>query len=148
MKSLLVAFWLAVAAPTALLLSGCPASNPVREAESFEQKSFALYGSYVIFQSKAAELKQDSTTPEKVKTALSAADAAAYPLAESLIDAALTIGDIRDRLNACPTMPEPDPQCVPTNEQKLANAIANLSTIYFEAQPRLLALIAAVKEAK
>lgn len=147
MKSLLVAFWLAVAIPTVTVLSGCSVS-PVKQAETFEQKAFALYGSYVIFQGKASELVQDSATPENAKQALRDADRVAYPLAESLVDAAIEVGAIREILNACPAQPEPDPKCVPTNEQKLANAISNLSMIYFQAQPRLLALVAVVKEAK
>lgn len=130
-----------------MILFGCTA-NPVKEAESFEQKSFALYGSYVIFQSKAAELSQDSATPANVRDALKSADAVAYPVAEALVDAAIEVGAIRDTLNACPTLPEPDPACVPTNELRLANAVTNLSSIYFSAQPKLLALVAAVKEAK
>lgn len=140
-------FLVLLVALAAMALNACKTS-PVAQAETFEQKTYALYGTYVIFQGKAAELVQDSTTPPKVKEALSAADKVAYPVAEALVDAAITVGDIRDTLNACPTLPEPDPNCVPTNEQKLANAITNLSTIYFSAQPKLLALVAAVKEAK
>lgn len=124
------------------------AANPVAQAETFQQKAYALYGSYVIFQGKAAELVQDSATPGKVKTALSAADSVAYPVAEALVDAAIEVGAIREVLNACPTLPEPDPACVPTNELRLTNAVTNLSSIYFSAQPKLLALVAAVKEAK
>ena len=131
----------------AISLSSCT-SNPVKEAESFEQKSFALYGTYVIFQSKAAELAQESTTPANVRDALKAADSVAYPVAEALVDAAIEVGAIRAVLNACPTLPEPDPTCVPTNELRLTNAVTNLSSIYFSAQPKLLALVAAVKEAK
>lgn len=146
-RPLMLAFLLAAAVTTVLWVPGC-ASSPVAQAETFEQKSFALYGTYVIFQSKAAELKQDSATPDKVKQTLAAADAAAYPVAEALVDAAIEVGNIRDTLNACPTLPEPQPDCVPTNEQKLTNAIAHLSSIYFSAQPILLQLVAAVKEAK
>lgn len=146
-RPLMIAFLLAVAVPVSLVLPACT-SSPVKEAETFEQKAFALYGTYVIFQAKAAEMTQDSTTPEKVKQALRDADKAAYPVAEALVDAAIEIGSIRDTLNQCPLQPEPDPQCVPTNEQRLANAITNLSSIYFSAQPKLLAVVAAVKESK
>lgn len=143
----MLALLLATSVMVVLSLPGCKTS-PVAQAETFEQKSFALYGTYVIFQSKAAELKQDSATPDKVKQALSAADAAAYPVAEALVDAAIEVGDIRDTLERCPTLPEPQPDCVPTNELRLANALTNLSSIYFSAQPVLLQLVTAVKEAK
>lgn len=148
MKSLMRSFGVVALLAVASVLAGCPASNPVKVAQSYEQKSFALYGSYVIYQGKAAELKQDSAVPDKVKEALSAADRVAYPVSEKLIDAVLDVGHIRDLLDQCPALPEPDPACVPTNEQRLANALVNLSTIYFTAQPALLGLINAVKEAK
>lgn len=130
-----------------IVLQACTA-NPVREAETFEQKAFALYGTYVIFQGKASELVQDSAVPDNVKRVLRDADAAAYPVAESLVEAATTVGDIREALNQCPNLPEPSPLCVPTNEQRLVNAVNNLSTIYFQAQPVLLRVVAAVKGAK
>lgn len=123
--------------------------NPVREAETYEQKAFALYGTYVIFQGKAAELVQSPTVSEPVKKALRDADRVAYPAAETLVDAATTVADIREIIDTCRTLeaPETNPACTPTNEQRLANAITNLSTIYFKAQPIVLKLVATVKEA-
>jgi hypothetical protein len=131
----------------ALLLGGCTA-NPVKEAESFEQKAYALYGVYVISQGKAAALFQDPAVPEKAKLVLKVANDRSYPVAVSLVDAAEEVGEIRTVLDQCSTAVEPDPVCVPTNEQRLTNAINNLSTIYFRAQPVLLGLVAAVKGAK
>src|SRR5688572_30912715 len=125
------------------VLTACTA-NPVREANTFEQKAYALYGTYVIFQGKAAELVQDSAVSEKVKQVLRDADKASYPMAEGLVDAAMEVSRIREILNQCPMQPEPDPACVPTNEQRLANATLNLSSIYFGAQPILLNLVAVV----
>lgn len=129
-----------------VVLSACDV-NPVKQAETFEQKAFALYGTYVVFQEKAAELVQDSTTPERLKQGLRDADKAAYPVAEELVDAAATVGDIRDIIEDCKdlTMPETNPACTPSNERRLANAITNLSTIYFKAQPVILNLVATVK---
>lgn len=144
----IVSFAVAVlAAP--MLLTGCPI-NPVRQAETFEQKAFALYGTYVIFQGKAAELVQDPVTSERVKQGLRDADKAAYPVAESLVDAAITVNDIREIIEDCKdlTMPEANPSCTPSNERRLENAITNLGTIYFTAQPIILNLAATVKGAK
>lgn len=148
MKAHLRAWGVMLAAVSiAALLSACPpAINPVVTAQTADQKAYALYGTYVIAQGKAAELVQESTVPDKVKDTLRAADKAAYPVAESLVDAANLASDIRDKLDKCPT--DPDPNCKATNEQKLANALTNLSSIYFSAQPVLLNLINAVKEAK
>lgn len=133
----------------ALLVIACGA-NPVKQAETFEQKAFALYGTYVIFQGKAAELVQDAATPERVKQGLRDADKVAYPVAESLVDAAVTVGEIRDIINMCDDLeiPEANPACTETNERRLANAITNLSMIYFKAQPVILNLAATVKGAK
>lgn len=133
----------------AVLIAAC-GLNPVKQAETFEQKSFALYGTYVIFQGKAAELVQDTATPERVKQGLRDADKVAYPVAESLVDAATTVGDIRDIIDMCKELeaPEANPACTPSNEQRLANAVNNLSTIYFRAQPIILNLVATVKGTK
>lgn len=138
MKSLIIAFWVAVAAPAFLTLAGCgTVTAPVKQAETVEQKAYALYGTYVIFQEKAAELVQDSTTPENVKQALREADRVAYPLAESLVEASLEVEAIRQQI-----------ETGLTTEEKLTLAISNLSTIYFSAAPKLLAVVAAVKGAK
>lgn len=125
-------------------------SNPVKQAETFEQKAFALYGTYVIFQGKAAELVQDPASPDRVKQSLRDADKVAYPVAESLVEAAVAASDIRDTIDTCKTSKEPEanPACAPDNEQRLTNAITNLSTIYFRAQPVILNLVATVKGTK
>jgi hypothetical protein len=65
-RPLMLAFLLAISVPTTLLLPGC-VNSPVQQAETPEQKAYALYGTYVIFQEKAAELVQDSSTSESVK---------------------------------------------------------------------------------
>jgi hypothetical protein len=146
-RPLMLAFLLAVSVPLTLILSGCTV-NPVKEAETFEQKSYALYGVYVIAQGKAAALFQDPAVPEKTKLILKLANDRSYPVATTLVDAAEEVGEIRTVLNRCSEDPIPDPTCVPTNEQRLANAINNLSAIYFKAQPVLLGLVSTVKGAK
>jgi hypothetical protein len=131
----------------ALLIAACT-PNPVKEAETFEQKAYALYGTYVIFQGKAAELVQDAAVSDRIKMALREADRVSYPVAEGLVDAAGEVSAIKDLLEQCGEAIESDPICVPTNERRLANAITNLSAIYFNAQPVLLNLVATVKEVK
>lgn len=130
-----------------VVLTACTA-NPVSEANTFEQKSYALYGVYVIAQGQAAALTKEASVPENVKQGLRDADKVSYPVAEGLVGAAIEVTTIRDIIDACPTLPEPDPQCVPTNELRLANAVLNLSTIYFKAQPVLLNLVETVKGAR
>jgi hypothetical protein len=135
-RPLMLAFLLAIAVPTTFLLPGC-ANSPVKQAETVEQKAYALYGTYVIFQEKAAELVRDSTTPENVKQSLRDADRIAYPVAESLVDAVIEVEAIRQQVSTGMT-----------SEEKLTIAISNLSTIYFSAAPKLLAVVAAVKGVK
>lgn len=124
--------------------------NPVKQADTFEQKAYALYGTYVIFQGKAAELVDDATVPERVKQGLRDADKKAYPVAESLVDAAIAVGDIRTIIEDCESLqaPELNPACTPSNERRLQNAITNLGAIYFQAQPIILDVVTAVKGAK
>lgn len=136
-RPLMLVFLLAIALPVALLLPGCGITAPVKQAETVEQKAYALYGTYVIFQVKAAELVQDPATPENVKQDLRDADKAAYPLAESLVDASLEVEAIRQQI-----------AIGLTTEARLTIAISNLSTIYFSAAPKLLAVVAAVKGEK
>lgn len=136
-KAVFLAFLLAIAIPVTLMLPGCGTTSAVKQAETPEQKAYALYGTYVIFQEKAAELVQDSTTPEDVKRALREADRIAYPVAESLVDAVLEVEAIRQQVSTGMT-----------SEEKLTIAISNLSTIYFSAAPKLLAVVAAVRGVK
>lgn len=140
--------WLAgVATAVLFTLQGC-AANPVAEAETVEQKAYALYGVYVIAQGKAAALFKDPAVPEKVKAALKMANDTSYPVSVSLVDATQEVGEIRAILNRCPESPVPDDACVPTNQVRLQNAINNLSAIYFRAQPVLLNMVVTVKGAK
>lgn len=120
----------------AALVAGCGLS-PLKQAETPEQKAYALYGTYVIFQEKAAELVQDSTTPDNVKQALREADRVAYPVAESLVEAVLEVEAIRQQVASGVT-----------SEERLTIAISNLSNIYFSAAPKLLEVVSAVKGAK
>jgi hypothetical protein len=136
-RPLMLAFLLAIAVPVTLALPGCGTTSAVKQAETPEQKAYALYGTYVIFQEKAAELVQDTATPESVKQDLREADKVAYPVAESLVDAVLEVEAIRQQISTGLT-----------TEEKLTIAIQNLSTIYFTAAPKLLAVVAAVKGAK
>lgn len=136
--------FLAILALAAFAFFGC-AQNPLVQAQTLPQKAWALYGEYTIFQGKAAELVVDSATPYEVRQALSKADAVAYPLAEELANDAAVVEDLQGLLNACQAGPEP---CKPDDRQRLENAVANLSAIYFRAQPVLLQLVAVVKGAK
>jgi hypothetical protein len=119
-----------------LMASGCASLNPVRAAQSSEQKAYALYGEFVVFEEQAAVLYQSSTASAKVKTALRAADAVAKPLADKLLDAAQSVLAIKLELDAGTT-----------TKDKLLIALQNLDRYITEAGPKIKALGSAFKEA-
>jgi len=82
----IVAAFSATATLTAAWLPGC-ASSPLATAQTPEQKAFAVYGSFVIYEEQAARLATDPSTPGPVRQALSAADARAKPSADALLKA-------------------------------------------------------------
>lgn len=106
------------------LLSACGTTNPLRAAETDEQKAFAGYGTFVIYEEGAAKLFQDPSTPDAVKTGLTQADAITKPAADNLLDAAIQITGIKVLLK------EGD-----TTEDKLNIASANLQRWLEEAIP-------------
>lgn len=133
---LLMLFVISVGISSTPMLNGC-ASNPTTIAKTLDQKAYATYGQFVIFEEKAAALSKDPAVPASVKEALSKADAAAYPLATSLNDAVLEVDAIRDQLAAGTT-----------TKEKLDLAVLNLNSIYLTAKPSILALVDAVKGVK
>lgn len=148
----MIKYWIKISSALTLslvfFLTVACSNSPVKEADTFEQKSYALYGTYVIYQGKAAQLKQDRSVPDRAKRVLSAADAIAYPVSLALLDAALVVTDVRELLEECQSLPTPAEKCQNTSEEKLNLALVNLSTIYFEAKPKLLAVKTAFDSAK
>lgn len=119
-----------------VMSAGCAALNPVSKANTLEQKAYALYGSFVVFEEQAAVLVQKPGTSVSVKTALANADALAKPLAERLIDAAQSVLAIRLEIEAGASI-----------QDKLVIALDNLDRYIAEAGPKIKALGQALKEA-
>lgn len=71
----------------AVALAGCQSANPIAAAETNEQRAYAAYGTFVIFQEKAADLAEDPNIPNGAKLRIIAAEERAKPIAESLLDA-------------------------------------------------------------
>lgn len=122
----------------AMAIIGCT-SNPVTEAQTLEQKGYASYGVYVIYQGKAAALYKEPTTPDRVKRVLQQADALAYPVSLTLLEALDLVGDLRALVTQCEAGPPPPDlvEACKTANPRLTLAAQNLSRIYFEAKPRL-----------
>lgn len=66
-----------------LFAVGCTL-NPVKRAETTEQKADALYGSFVVMQGQVVEYLRDPTTPQAAKDFLADADLIAKPIADDL----------------------------------------------------------------
>ena len=117
-------------------LGACASLNPVSKADTAEQKAYALYGTFVVFEEQAAKLVSSSEVPENVKQALRDADKAAKPAADSLLDGVQQVLTVKRELAAGTT----------TNE-KLSIAVANLAGWYASAKPKVESLVSAVKGA-
>lgn len=120
---------------TALLLActGCSVLQPVRVAETPEQKADALYATYVIFQRRAVAIAEQPATPDRVVQALARADAAAAPVMNSMYDALLLVNTVRDEVRAGETP-----------EEQLTVVTLNLERWVDEAVPLVYALLEAV----
>lgn len=116
-----------------LALPACQ-STPVKEAQTLQQKAFALYGTFVVYEETAASVMQDASVPESVKAAIRKADAEAKPIADSLLDGARTYIKISTAIDAAPD-----------SATKLSVATQNLQMWVDEATPKINALVSAVK---
>lgn len=116
------------------VVGGCKTlSAPFQAAETPEQKAYALYGTFVVFEEVAASVATDPATPVAVKNAIKAADAEAKPDADSMISAARLVIKVQAQIAAGTT---PDQQLEIVNE--------NLVGWVTEAQPKIVALQCAV----
>ena len=83
-----------------LMLVGCQAANPLAQAETSEQRAYAAYGTFVIFQEKAADLAEDPNIPRGAKLRIIAAEERARPVAESLLEAYIEFVAIKAEFQA------------------------------------------------
>lgn len=127
-----VALGLACVALT--VLAGCKSlTAPVETAQTPEQKAYALYGTFVVFEELAAVVVTDPVTPASVKVAIKTADATAKPAADAVLSSARQVIQIQTQLAEGKT---------PTEKLEIANQ--NLLSWVVEAQPKILALQCAV----
>jgi hypothetical protein len=129
-----------------LALCAC-ASNPFKAATNLDQRAFASYGTFVVFEEQAAVVVQDPSIPLNVKQALKAADARAKPTADALLASVKEYEAVSIALTQCPNQPDPS-QCKATTAQKLVTATANLNQWVTDATTQINALVSAVKGAK
>ena len=120
-----------------LVLQACAASNPMAKAETVEQRAFAAYGTFVIFEEQAAKLIQSGELTSSTVRAIGRADAAAKPVADSLLDATLEFAAIRAEFEAGET-----------GEDRFISAMNELNGWVERAMPLINNLVSSVQGAK
>lgn len=81
-------------------LYACASANPLARAETVEQKAYAAYGTFVIFEEQAAALVSSGQVGDNVARVLIAADERAKPVADGLVDATLEFSAIKAEYEA------------------------------------------------
>jgi len=67
--------------------AACQSINPVAKAETLEQKAYAVYGTYVVFAEKAADLAENDALSRSIRLGLVNAEERASPVVASLLNA-------------------------------------------------------------
>lgn len=117
------------------VIAAC-ANNPVATAKTPEQKAFAVYGEFVVFEEAGAKIASDPSTTASVLTALKTADARAKPVMDSTLAAALEVVSVEKQIAAGSTTAD-----------KLVIATANLQSWVDQGTPLVNNLVSAVKGA-
>ncbi len=87
-------------------LAGCQSANPMKFAETPEQRAYAAYGTFVIAQETAADLVEDDSIPRGVKLRIIQAEERAKPVADSLLDAYMEFLIVKAEFDAGETSEE------------------------------------------
>lgn len=121
-----------IAVALLIVLQGC-ANNPITAAKTIDQKAYALYGTFVVFEEQAVAIVVSPATPSTVKDAIRKADNIAKPVADGLLVAVRQYLVVQRQLAAGTT----------TND-KLAIATANLEKWVTQGEPAIRNLVVAV----
>jgi hypothetical protein len=68
-------------------IAACESINPVGKAETLEQRAYAVYGTYVLFAEKAADLAENDALSRSVRLGLVDAEERTSPVIASLLNA-------------------------------------------------------------
>lgn len=134
MKKYLYSFYFCFIAACLMAMSNCAVVDPLRQAETTGQRAYALYGTYVIFVEKAADIVESPNVPPTLKLRLIAAEEKAAPIVESLIEVLFEYERIEREVKAQTTPPE-----------RLLAVSRNLETMLLEATPLIEVLINTVR---
>jgi hypothetical protein len=76
----------------------CANFNALSKAKNSEQRAYALYGSFVVFEELGASLITSSNVPLSIKRDIKKADAKTKPAADKLLAAVLQVQNVRAEL--------------------------------------------------
>jgi len=120
-----------------LSASSCSTINSVATAQTPQQKAYAIYGTFVVFEEQAAMVVANPNLPPAALSAIKTADAKAKPVADSLLAATQTVLMVNSQLAAGKTTAD-----------KLTIANSELANWVTQATPLVNDLITAVEGAK
>ncbi len=117
-------------------LSSCASlTAPIEAAETVEQKAFAVYGTFTIFEEAGADIVENESIPRKIRAAIQTADGKAKPVIDRLLETAMEAQRIRLQVQAGGNTVE-----------RLNIATANLQNWITRAGPLIDQLIDAVRK--
>lgn len=128
---------------TAVALTGCPSTNPIKPAVDSgrpELVAYALEGSYTIVQGKALEVARDPAAPAGVVAAIQRIDARANPILDDLKPVAKEAERVRQEVADCGGAPACD-----TKEARLAALLSQLNGFLTRVSPLITELVDAIK---
>lgn len=120
-----------------LVLTACASLNPMSAAKTNEQRAYALYGTFVVFEEQAAKLVQSPSVSPSLKQSLRDADARAKPAADGLMAVIDDLIKVQAEVKAGTS-----------SSDRLRIVLSRLDTWYFDTKPKVESLVLAVKGAK
>jgi hypothetical protein len=116
--------------------TGCVTVQPydaVSAAETLEQRTFALYGTFVWAQGVAADVVEDPEVPDTVAKAVGDAVMVARPSVRTAFELAITAADLRRELRTGANVGD-----------KLAAVLEDLGEAYTRAEPHVRSLVSLI----
>lgn len=128
-----------------LALQACGTANPLARAETVEQKAYAAYGTFVIFEEQGAKLVASGEIPRSAVIRIGEADRRAKPVADNLLEATLEFEQVRDEYETCNSALPDD---CDTKQEKFISGLNSLDGWVTRFGPLLNSLTAAIKGAQ
>lgn len=118
-------------------MQGCTSANPIKAAETNEQRAYAIYGTFVIFSEKAADLAENPSLPRNVRLSLVEAEEDASPIVDGMLEVFAEYQVIEAEFKAGMT-----------TEERFLTVANNLNSWVNRVAPLVNRLVARVEEAR